>query len=263
MRMPKPKIGLSMLYCLSQPFSKMIKRLSKAETRYIEVLDEGLHALNKKRVTTLNQIAKSRSLQYTVHAPFADINIASPSKPILTASLKRLKESMAYANALNAKLWVFHPGNRTGISMFYPGEDWKQNIKSLSALHETAEEYGLNIALENLPEKYGFLMKQPEDFSKFYKETRLHDIGLVLDVGHANLEGQTEQFLRKLPDKIVHIHVSDNMGENDQHLGIGYGKINWQQFAETLREIAYDKTVLIECVEHVNESLQKLKQLLA
>jgi sugar phosphate isomerase/epimerase len=261
--MPTPKIGLSMLYCLNMPFAKMIKRLNRIETRYVEVLDEGLHMLNKKRVATLNQIAKSRGIKYTVHAPFADINIASPSKPILNASLKRLKESMAYANALDAKLWVFHPGNKTGISMFYPGEDWKQNSKSLSELHQTAEEYGLNIALENLPEKYGFLMKQPADFKKFYKETSLHDIGIVLDMGHANLEGQTEQFLRKLPDKIVHIHVSDNMGENDQHLGLGYGKIDWQQFAETLREIAYDKTVLIEAVEHVNESLQKLRQLLA
>jgi len=261
--MLKPKIGLSMLYCLSQPFAKMVTRLNKVETRYVEVVDEGLHVLNKKRVATLNQIAKSRSIQYTVHAPFADINIASPSKPVLTASLKRLKESMACANALNAKLWVFHPGNKTGISMFYHGEDWKQNIQSINQLHETAEEYGLNIALENLPEKYGFLMKQPEDFQKFYKEASLHDVGIVLDVGHANLEGQTEPFLRKMPEKIVHIHISDNMGENDQHLGIGYGKINWQQFAETLHEIAYDKTILIECVEHVNESLQKLRQLLA
>jgi sugar phosphate isomerase/epimerase len=260
--MPKPKIGLSMLYCLSQPFAKMIKRLNKVETRYVEVLDEGLHALTKNRVATLNQIAKSRSIQYTLHAPFADINIASPSKPILTASLKRLKESMAYANALDAKLWVFHPGNKTGISMFYPGKDWQQNIEAIRALHKTAEEYGLNIALENLPEKYGFLMKQPQDFTKFYRETSLNDIGIVLDVGHANLENQTEQFLRKLPDKIVHMHISDNAGENDQHLGIGYGKINWQQLAETLHEIAYDKTVILESVEHVNESLQKMRQML-
>jgi sugar phosphate isomerase/epimerase len=252
-----------MLYCLSEPFDRMVKRLNKVETRYVEVLDEGLHALNKKRVSVLNQTAKSRGIEYTVHAPFADINIASPSKPILTASLKRLKESMAYANALDAKLWVFHPGNRTGISMFYPREDWKQNIQGIRALHETAEEYGLNIALENLPEKYGFLMKQPEDFAKFYKVSGLNDVSIVLDVGHANLEGQTEAFLRKLPDKIVHIHVSDNMGENDQHLGIGYGKINWQRFAEILREIAYDKTVMIESVEHVEESLQKLRRLLA
>jgi sugar phosphate isomerase/epimerase len=251
-----------MLYCLSQPFDKMAKRLNRVETRYVEVMDEGLHALNKKRVATLNQIGKSRNIQYTMHAPFADINIASPSKPILTVSLKRLKESMAHANALNAKLWVFHPGNKTGISMFYPNNDWKQNIKSLIQLHKTAEEYGLNIAIENLPERYGFLMKQPQDFQKFYKETALNDVGIALDVGHANLEGQIEQFLKKMPDKIVHIHVSDNTGEHDQHLGIGYGKINWQQFAENLREIAYNKTVIIESIQNVNESLQKLRQLI-
>ena len=261
--MLKLKIGISMLYTLSEPFAKMVKRLNKVETSYVEVLDEGLHTLNKKRVFTLNQVAKSHNIIYTVHAPFADMNIASPSKPILTTTLKRLKESMAYANALNAKLWIFHPGSKTGISMFYPGEDLKQNIQAINALHKTAEEYGLNIAIENLPEKYGFLMKHPEDFQKFYKETGLNDIGLVLDVGHANLESQIETFLRKLPDKIVHIHVSDNMGENDQHLGIGHGKINWQRFAETLREIAYDKTLIIESVEHVKESLQKLRQLLA
>ena len=261
--MPHLKIGLSMLYCLSEPFNKMLKRLDKVETPYVEVLDDGLHTLNKKRVTALNQAAKSHSIQFTLHAPFADMNIASPSKPMLTATLKRLRESMAYANALDAKLWVFHPGSKTGISMFYPGEDWKQNIKSIHELYKTAEEYGLNIAIENLPEKYGFIMKTPEDFQKFYKETGLNDVGIVLDVGHANLEGQTEHFLRNIPDKIVHIHVSDNTGENDQHLGIGYGRINWKRFAENLREIDYDKTVMIECVENVKESLQKLRQLLA
>jgi sugar phosphate isomerase/epimerase len=106
-------------------------------------------------------------------------------------------------------------------------------------------------------------MKRPEDFAKFYKETSLNDVGIALDVGHANLEAQTESFLRKLPDKIVHIHVSDNTGENDQHLGVGYGRIDWQRFAETLREIAYDKKVMVESVEHVEESLKKLRQLLA
>lgn len=260
--MPQAKLGLSMLHCLSEPFNKMIRRLATVETPYIEVIDDGLHTLNKKRVSMLNEAAKSRSIKYTVHAPFADMNIASPSKPMLNATLKRLKQSIAHANNLNAQLWVFHPGSQTGISMFYPGKAWKQNNESIRALHKTAEDYGVKIAIENLPEKYGFIMKNAEDFKKFYEEISL-DIGIVLDVGHANLEGQTEHFLKKLPHRIMHIHVSDNMGENDQHLGLGYGKISWQWFAETLKEIAYDRTVMIESVEHVEESLQKLKQLLA
>jgi sugar phosphate isomerase/epimerase len=261
--MPKPRIGISMLYCLSEPFSKMLKRLAKLDVQLVEVMDEGLHELNSKRVAKLNAIAKAKGIRYTVHAPFADINIASPSKPMLNASIKRLEQSMDYASDLNAQLWVFHPGAKTGISSFYPGADWKQNVKSICKLHETAEKHGLNTAIENLPEKYGFIMRNPEDFKKFYKETGLADVGIALDVGHANLENQTINFLRKLPDKIVHLHISDNMGENDQHLGIGYGKIDWQQLAETLREIVYDKTIVLETVEHLEESLQKLRQLLA
>jgi sugar phosphate isomerase/epimerase len=260
--MPKPKVGLSMLYCLGEPFNKMVKRLSTIETPYIEVVDDGFHALNKKRVSMLNDAAKSNDIIYTVHAPFADINIASPSKPMLNATIKRLNQSIAYANALNAQLWVFHPGIQTGISPFYPGSDWKQNNESIRVLHKTAEEHGVKIALENVPEPYSFVMKSVEDFTKFYKETNL-EIGLVLDLGHAHLNGQIELFLTTFPDKIAHIHASDNMGETDQHLGISYGKINWQRFAETLKEIAYRKTVIVESVEHVEESLRKLKQLLA
>ena len=260
---PKPRIGVSMLYCLSQPFGRMLKSLAKVDVQLVEIVDEGLHELNEKRVATLNEIAKDKGIRYTVHAPFADINIASPSKPMLNASIKRLEQSIGYARDLDAQLWVFHPGARTGISTFYPGEDWKQNIQTIRELHETAEKHGLNIAIENLPEKYGFIMKNPEDFQKFYKETSLQDIGITLDVGHANLENQIINFLKKLPDKIVHMHLSDNMGENDQHLGIGYGKIDWLQFAETLREIAYNKNIIIEVMEHVQESLQKIREMTA
>lgn len=258
--MPQPKIGLSMLYCLGEPFAKMVKKLNAIPTPYVELVDDGYHTLSKRRVTTLNEAAESGNLQFTVHSPFADINIASPSKPLLKASMKRLEQSMAYANALNAKLWVLHPGAKTGISMFYPGADWKQNIQSLKALSKTAEEYGVTVAVENLPEKYGFLMKTAEDFQRFYTETGL-ETGIVLDFGHANLEGQIDGFLQKLPKKIVHIHVSDNHGETDQHLGVGYGKINYPQIAQTLKQIGFSGNIVIESVDHIEETMQRLKQL--
>ncbi len=259
--MSSPKIGLSMLYCLGEPFNKMVHRLSTVTTPYIEVVDDGLHTLSKKRVAILNEAAKSKSIEFTVHSPFADINIASPNKPMLKATIKRLKQSMTYANALNAKLWVLHPGSKTGISMFYPEADWKQNVISLQNIQSIAEEYGVTVAIENLPEKYGFLMKTPEDFQRLYKETNL-PIGIALDVGHANLEAQVEPFLIKLPSKITHLHLSDNSGIEDQHLGIGYGAINWQWLAQSLKRINYRQIVITESVEHVEESIQKLRQLL-
>lgn len=260
--MPKAKVGVSMLYCLGEPFNRMVKRLGTVDTRYVEVIDDGKHELDKKRVATLKEAAKSYDLEYSLHAPFADINIALPSKPMLNTAIKRLKQSIAYANALDAKLWVFHPGNANRHQPILPGADWKQNSQSIEELYETAEEYGVNIALENLPARYYFFMSKPEEFARFYRETDL-PIGIVMDLGHANLEGQIEPFFNLLADKIIHIHASDNNGLDDQHLGIGQGKIDYNWFTQTLKKMGYDKSVIIESTTNVPGSLQKLRQLLS
>jgi len=260
--MSKAKVGVSMLYCLGEPFNRMVKRLGAMQTRYIEILDDGTHELNKTRIAQLKEAAKSYNLEYSLHAPFADINIASPIKPMLNASLKRLKQSLQNAQAIDAKLWVFHPGQRTGIGQFYPDADFKQNSKSIQQIYAEAEQLGINIALENLPAKYWFLMNKPEEFMRFYKETNL-PVGITMDLGHANLEGQIQPFFNLLTDKIVHIHASDNDGTDDQHLGVGEGKIDYNWLAQTLKRNGYDKNVIIECMTNVPESIQKLKQLLA
>jgi sugar phosphate isomerase/epimerase len=261
--MSRIKFGISMLYNLNKPFKKMVNCLESIDVKIVELVDDGLHSLNKRRVSILNEIRKSYELRFTVHSPFADINIASPSKSLLKVMLKRLNRSMFFANALDAELWVFHPGNKTGISMFYPGEDWKQNVKTISLLSENAKNFGLKIALENLPEKYGFIMNNPKDFIRLYNEASVDDVGIVLDTGHSNLEGETEAFLRKLSKKIVHMHISDNMGEHDKHMGVGCGNIDWKQFAKILREIKYEKTLIIEAIENVQKSLYNIQELLS
>jgi sugar phosphate isomerase/epimerase len=260
--MVKLEIGLSMLYCLGESFQKMTEYLTEAETVYIEILDEGFHTLNKQRVSMLKNIGESYGLKYSVHAPFADINIASPSKPLLKATLKRLKRSIEYASDLEAYMWIFHPGLKTGVSMFYPGMDWRQNLKTTRLLLKIAGDYGVKIAIENVPEPYPFLIKSVEDFTKFYEEIN-EDIGLVFDVGHANLNAQIESFLTVFENKIVHIHAHDNDGKSDQHLAIGFGNIDWENVANALRRISYEKVVIIESVEQVEESKHRLKQLFA
>jgi sugar phosphate isomerase/epimerase len=256
------KVGVSMLYCLGEPFNRMVKRLGTIGTRYIEIVDDGTHELNKARIQLLRETAKSYNLEYSVHAPFADINIASPSKSFLQASHKRLKQSLQNANALDAKLWVFHPGQQTGISQFYPGKQWKQNVESIQQIYTKSEELGVNIAMENLPGKYWFLMNTPEEFQRFYRETNL-PIGIVLDLGHAHLEAQIQPFFNLTADKIIHIHASDNNGADDEHLGIGMGNIDYDWFKETIKKTGYNRNIIIESTVQVPESIEKLQQLLA
>jgi sugar phosphate isomerase/epimerase len=258
--MAMSEIGLSMLYCLGAPFKKMIEEIPKVQASYIEIIDDGLHTLDKKKTVKLNEIGKSHGIKYTVHAPFAGINISLPSRPLLNATLKRLKGSIVNSSALDCQMWVFHPGMRTGISAFYPSSDWARNLESVRSLMEFARDHGVKASIENVMEL--FVMKDVEEFKRFYSEVN-ENVGLAFDTGHANLIGQVESFLTEFPDKIVHVHAHDNHGKRDQHLGIGYGNINWEKFASLLKKAPRDKIVIVESVEHIEESMRKLKHLLA
>ena len=258
--MAKPEIGLSMLYCLNEPFKSVLNRLTEATVNHIELADEGLHALNKRRVKKLKQTAKTHNLDFVVHAPWAGTNIAAPHPDLRRAILKRLTKSIVYAGQLDCRLWLFHPGSRTGLSHFYPGEDWQLNLKSVRALLDVARREGVAVAIENTPEPFPSLMKSVDDFHRFYEELE-DDIGMVLDVAHANLNHQIQDFLEQFSNKIVHMHVSDNDGDSDLHLGIGYGSIDWENVAKLVKKAEYDNLIMIESTEHVEESAQFLRRL--
>jgi sugar phosphate isomerase/epimerase len=259
---PKPEIGLSMLFCLGEPFPSLLKHLREVHVRHVEILDEGLHTLNSRRVKSFRKVAEAHDLDLMVHAPFAGINIAVPSPVLRRTILKRLEKSIFYAGQLDCRLWLFHPGLQTGVSYFYPGLDWRLNLHSVRALLKIARKEGVEIAIENVPEPYPFVMKNVQDFSRFYNELD-DDIGMVLDLAHANLNHQIQDFIRQLSEKIVHMHVSDNDGAHDLHLGIGYGNIDWKSVAKEITRIDYGNVIMLESIEHVEESLQTLRKLFA
>ncbi|MEM2104695.1 MAG: sugar phosphate isomerase/epimerase [Candidatus Bathyarchaeia archaeon] len=255
-----PEIGVSTLHLLGEPFEKMAKKIIKMEIKHVEIVDEGLHSLNNRRVAKLKRFGKTYGLKFSVHAPFADINIASPSRKLLKAMLKRLECSIKFARDLEACVWVFHPGLKTGVSMFYPQADWTQNCRTAQLLYNMAEEYGVKIAVENVPEPFPFVTKSVKDFERFFKEVS-EDIYLTLDMGHSNINGQTQLFLETFKDRIIHIHAHDNDGREDLHLGIGCGTVNWENFAKLLKAISYDKVIVVESVEKVVESVGMLKSM--
>lgn len=258
--MAKPKIGISMLYCLNEPFPSLLKRLHETDVKHVEIDDEGLHTLNQRRVKSLKKAAKANNLDLVVHAPWAGINIAVPSYMLRRATLKRLEKSIIHTAQLDCRLWLFHPGSKTALSHIYPGKDWRQNLDSVHTLLKVARREGVKVAMENVPEPFPFLMKDVNDFQRFYKELN-DDLGIVLDVAHANLNSQIQDFMKQFREKIVHMHVSDNDGANDLHLGIGYGSIDWESLAKTVRDAEYSDLIVLESTDHVRESLQVLRKL--
>jgi len=240
----------------------MLKHLAEFDVRSLELVDEGLHALSQKRVTALRKVALDKGLEFTVHAPFADINIASPNPVLRRVILKRLEKSLRYAHKLKCKQWVFHSGWKSGVSEFYPNLDWQTNLRSVRSLMATAKKLNVDIAIENTPEPSSFLVKRMRDIALFYSELGNNmGLGMAFDVGHANTTKEIFDFIDKFGDRIVHVHVSDNEGKYDQHRGVGYGKIEWKAVAKALKAIKYKGVIVCESVDHVLESLETMRHL--
>ncbi len=258
--MSKIKIGLSMLYCLGEPFSSLCEKIQKITVDSVELIDDGWHTLDQERVKRLKEIGRTLDITYTMHAPLADVNIAAPAEETRNFVLKRLENSMRFARQLECSIMVFHPGLRTGISSFYPGMDWEINIESVRKLLELSREHEVDIAIENCPEPFGFLVKNVEQFSRFLKELD-EDIGIVLDVGHSNINGETRKFVEAFGEHIVHVHAHDNDGKHDLHLGVGQGTVNWEEFAEDIKKVGFAGIVMVESCFDVKESLEAVKKL--
>jgi sugar phosphate isomerase/epimerase len=242
----------------------MLERLTDFDVRCVEVVDEGSHALSRKRVDAFRRIAKDSGLEFTVHAPFADINIASPNPVLRRVMLKRLEKSLAYARELECKQWVFHSGWKSGVSEFYPNLDWQTNLRSVRALINIAGKLDVDIAIENTPEPFSFLVKRMRDMALFYSELGMNaDLGIAFDVGHANTTKEIFGFIDRFADRIVHVHVSDNEGKYDQHKGVGYGMIDWKAVAKALKSINYKGVVVCESVDHVLESIEAMRKIFA
>jgi sugar phosphate isomerase/epimerase len=255
------KIAASTLYLLDKPLEDILNELVNLSVNRIEVADSGNHSLNPKRVERLEELRSSYDIEYSIHAPYADTNLAADDDLIREWVLKRIRASIRFTSELSAEYLVIHPGWSTATERFSRGRSWELNIRSLYWLMRYAGEYGVKCLIENVPNPTPYLLVSIDDFELFDKEMK-PPMNYVLDVAHAHLQNEEYQFIEKFGPKIKHVHVSDNEGESDQHLPIGEGSINWSRVIDSLDDIGFDGWLVIESYEKMEQSIDYLRNLL-
>ncbi|MFH1328528.1 MAG: sugar phosphate isomerase/epimerase family protein [Candidatus Bathyarchaeota archaeon] len=253
--------GISTLYLSGKTFKNLVNKIStySSECKCWEIVDEGYFKLDKKKMDILNQLREKFNLEYTVHAPFVDLNIGSLNRLIRGFSIKVLKNSIFKSNLLNAKVWVFHPGFYGALSRIQPDKAFKMNLKSVSELVEYAEKLGIQTGLENMPANIAAILARAEDFDKFSQAVEF-DVKLTLDTGHAHTFGQLEIFLERFKNKIVHVHIHDNDGSFDAHKDIGDGTIYWSKTIEYIHKTGYKNILMVESTNDPFNTIRKLRE---
>ena len=258
------KAGLSALYLMREPFSVMIDEMERTGIRNWELVDEGLHSLDRRRLRTLKGLKDSLGLEIVLHGPLGDTNIASFSRTIRGAVVRRLLRSLELAAELGAALWIFHPGSFTELTGIYRHQEWGIQEESIGRMAEAARNLGITIGIENMPAGPArYLLVKVDQFTRFYESTVTRGVGLVLDVGHAHTANEVAGFVEKLGPRIVHIHAHDNDGSFDRHRAIGEGTIDWDLVLTGLKRARFTGMLSVESMRESVRSVHRLEEMIS
>lgn len=170
---------------------------------------------------------------FSMHAPlYSDtemgrsggpaVNVIHPEKSRRIDAMDEIKRALEVAEVLPFRFLVLHLGERE--------DTWglralEHSITALEHLRAFANPLGVKLLVENLQ---GDVAK-PSHLVEILNSGHFQDIGVCLDVGHANLGDGVASTLSEVNGYVRSSHLHDNKGDRDAHLWPGDGTIHWDE----------------------------------
>ena len=174
----------------------------------------------------------------SVHGFFMDVNPACSDPGIRDLSRERCRKSCETAVQCGAENVVFHSSCFPFLRGIYL-DVWAARCAEF--YQELAEKYNVRIFIENSPDvdagPIKHLMQRIED----------ERIGVCRDIGHANYSNiPVREWFEELGKWIGYMHLSDNLGQYDDHLPLGKGTIDWDEADRLWKGLDRDTFMTIE-----------------
>ncbi|WP_406670674.1 sugar phosphate isomerase/epimerase family protein [Methanolobus sp. ZRKC4] len=198
-----------------------------------EIVQEGSQCLTDENLPQVREIKETTNLKLSMHLPFSDMNLASLNPGIHNEVLRQMEHYLQMASGL-VEVAVLHPGYLSPYGAKLPEKAWDTCIESIQILCDHSADMGITIAVENMPNFPKIFGRYPGEMLDILKQVDRDNVGMTLDVGHANTMGLVNEFVEKCKSKLSHMHIHDNYGAHDEHLPLGQGNINWKKLMESL-----------------------------
>lgn len=182
-------------------------------------------------------------LEATVHAPFSDLNPASMNSRIWEETVHQYEICVEKAAEIT-DIVVFHPGYLSPVARYDSSAAWKLHKEACVRVGAAAEKSGVVACLENMPALDDFFCRDPYELDGF--TDGVDGMKMVFDVGHANTNGNLNDFLKIVLPKAFHLHIHDNNGHHDDHFPLGQGSIPWEKVMPQLVNKYHGKIIVVE-----------------
>jgi sugar phosphate isomerase/epimerase len=247
------KISLnSCTFALHYPLDKTIEKAANLGFRHLEVCGDRPHGwpddINKEDRKQLTSIAESFDIKLesvcTGFIYYAQPGFAHPNPTVRKEGLRYVKQLIDLASDLNAGIVTFIPGRYLSNTSF--DQAWKWSIENIRECVNFAKDKNIQLGLENLVNSNEFT-NSSQNIIRMVNEINDKTLGVTVDLGHINVIGESfENFIQKLGDRIVNIHVDDNDGSGDAHLPPGAGNIDFSSVIQILNKVGYTGCLTLE-----------------
>jgi sugar phosphate isomerase/epimerase len=183
-----------------------------------------------------------RNRAITLHGPFMDLSPGSPDPQIRELTKFRFEQLIDAASVFKPETVVCHAGY-DHVRYDFCKEQWLEHtLETWKWLGSELFERGTRLMLENVYEK------NPAELLQVLEQLDPAHTGYCLDVGHLASFGNypLDQWLNATEKFIGQLHLHDNNGDHDSHLGMGKGTINFGILFEAIRLMKTKPVITIE-----------------
>ncbi len=166
---------------------------------------------------------------------------AMVKRQLEVASILGCKSILTIPGCVNAEFAA--PGKVTDYVTCY-----ENSLESLMELKKYAEEYQVEIGLENVWNKF---LLSPVEMRDFIDKIDSPYVGSYLDIGNTMANGYPEHWIRALGSRIKKVHFKDyRVAAGGLHgfVDILAGDVNYPAVMKALEEIGYDGWVTAEMI---------------
>jgi sugar phosphate isomerase/epimerase len=244
------------------PYSTLLQRidfvLQKGIHPEIYFSADDLDACLEKDVQYLSKALREKRLEITIHGPFMDLSPGGADQRIKGVTSERFLKAIELAHCFGSKTLVFHPGY----------QKWKfdgnvrvwleSSLKTWRPLIKEAEKMRCTLAIENVFEE------TPDSLAGLLGEIDSPYFRFCFDTGHHYLFGKTSLpiWFDALGRYFCEVHLHDNHREMDEHLPVGEGGFDFDQFFSLLSRFRLKPIYTIEPHEeaHLWRALEAAEQ---
>ena len=175
-------------------------------------------------------------------SPFSEIEISTSRADVRKSTVELFEEIIKKASDSGIDKFIVHPSGEP-ISPERREDKMLYSMQSLDRLAEVAYSCGASIAVEDLPRTC--LGNSPEEILRLIGVNA--KLRVCLDTNHLLYDKNANlNFIEKLGDKIITLHVSDYDLDDEKHWLPGEGTVDWQELYSAVVKSGYDGVWMYE-----------------